>query len=433
MQRILAATFPHLALLTALDRHPELRGEPVVVGGAPELRLPVVAASAAATAAGVRAGQPLRQAQQLCPAAAFVALDPRATARRRDELTTGLLEVVPRVELEDVALVADLSGRHAAYRDEAAWAAAVARRLSRLLDSDEVRIGVAGSRQVAAIAARVAEPRHIRRIPPGAEAGFLAPLPLQHLELDGAVAGRLAAMGLDRIGTVAALAAADLQRQFGPVGLELWRAARGEGGPTLARPPLPRRIAERLVLEGGTADLESLRFAVHRLAVEVGERLRDAGLLGERVELTCELEAAEPLRRCLVPVQPLGAPAELWEAAAELLGGLALDLPVTAIRLEAEGLRPGPGRQVDLWRGGDATQEAVAQMASRLRRRFGAEAVRQVALATDPGDLPERRFRWIETAVVEEPSPPRATRPRPGSPERAPIPSLPSAMPAVRW
>src|ERR1017187_1517371 len=76
--RVLCARHPHLGLLGAPRRYPELRGEPVILGGAPELRLPVVAASEAAQAAGVRVGQPLRQAQQSCPAAGFV---PRLAAR----------------------------------------------------------------------------------------------------------------------------------------------------------------------------------------------------------------------------------------------------------------------------------------------------------------------------------------------------------------
>src|ERR1700680_2018318 len=47
-RRLLCARHPHLGLVAALRRHPELRGEAVIIGGAPELRLPVLAASAAA-------------------------------------------------------------------------------------------------------------------------------------------------------------------------------------------------------------------------------------------------------------------------------------------------------------------------------------------------------------------------------------------------
>jgi len=404
-QRVLAARFPHLGLITGWRRHPELRGEPVIVGGAPELRLPVIAASASAAAAGVRSGQPLRQAQQLCPAAAFVSLDAGAVARLREQVSAALLGLAPHVEVDDDGAHCDIGGRHAAFADEASWAAALARTLAASLDCDDLRVGVAGSRHVADIAAEIAEPRRIRRIPEGGEAVFLAPLPLHHLALDPATALRLSGYGLDSIGDIASLAAADLQRQLGRPGLELWRRARGEDSTAVTTPGAARRLGERLVLEGGVGDLEALRFAIHRLALDLGGRLCGAGLLAEAVELHCEFEEKPPIGRRLVPPQPLGAPGEIWEIATDLFAGLEIAAPVSAVRLEIEGLHPGPGRQIDLLRGGDAAREQITVAASRLRRRYGAGAVRSPALATDPGDLPERRFRWVETAGVEELSP----------------------------
>ena len=51
--RVLCALHPHLGLVAALRHHPDLHGEAIIVGGAPELRLPVVAASPVARAAGL--------------------------------------------------------------------------------------------------------------------------------------------------------------------------------------------------------------------------------------------------------------------------------------------------------------------------------------------------------------------------------------------
>ena len=177
----------------------------------------------------------------------------------------------------------------------------IARSIKQLLDDDDIAVGVAASRLVAEIAARQAGPRRIHRVAPGEEAAFLAPLPLSVLPMDPAVSARLAALGLDCVGAVANLSAADLQRQFGPAGMDLWRRARGgdgvgewqsEHGLGLSGPP--RRLGERLVLEGGTGDLEALRFAVHRSALELGDRLRRRGCRAAAVTLVCELEDAEP-------------------------------------------------------------------------------------------------------------------------------------------
>ena len=406
--RILCARFPHLALVAAWGRHPELRSEPVIVGGAPELRLPVLAASTAARASGVRPGQPLREAQQRCPGAAFVAADEAAVAHLREELLSRLNRLAPLVEVGDEVAWGDLTGRHAAHPDSTGWAVAVARCIQELLDDDDIAVGVASSRQVAEIAARQAGPRHIRRVAPGEEAAFLAPLPLSVLPLDPVVAARLAALGLDCVGAVANLSAADLQRQFGPVGMDLWHQARGgdgrgewSPGHGLGIPDPPRRLGERILLEGGTGDLEALRFAVHRSALDLGDRLRRHGCRAAAVTLVCELEDAEPSGLRITPLQQPGSGAELWPVALDLLAGLALTAPVTAVRLEVEGLQPGAGRQVDLWRGGDAAGEEIGGAASRLRARFGRMAVRRAELTVDPGDLPERRFRWTDPVVVD--------------------------------
>jgi hypothetical protein len=456
--RYLCARFPHLALVAAWRSHPELRSEPVIAGGAPELRLPVLAASVAAQASGVRPGQPLREAQQRCPGAAFVAADEPAMARLREELLTRLYRLAPAVEVGDETAWCDLSGRHAAHADGAGWAIAIARSIRDLLDDDDIAVGVAGSRLVAEIAARQAGPRRIRRVAAGEEAAFLAPLPLSVLPLDPAIAARLAALGLDCVGAVANLSAGDLQRQFGPAGMDLWRRVRGEEGreewrpgPGLGRDVSPgggeadltvagavagppRRLGERLILDGGTGDLEALRFAVHRSALELGDRLRLRGCRAAAVTLVCELEDAEPSGLRITPLQPPGSGAELWPVALELLAGLRLTAPVTAVRLEVEGLQPGAGRQVDLWRGGDAAGEEIDGTAARLRARFGRTAVRRAELTVDPGDLPERRFRWAEPLAVEvggESRDPRAAGPAPARAASVdPVPAVP--MPALR-
>jgi len=391
--RVLCARHPHLGLIAALRRYPELRGEPVIVGGAPELRLPVIAASEAAQAAGVRVGQPLRQAQQICPAAVFVALDPAGIARLRAAVCAELHRLSPTVEAGDEEAFGDLSGRHAEFPDEASWASALARGLRGVLDV-EIAVGVAGSRFVARLAAGVSHPGRIRRIRAGDEALFLAPLPLDVLPVDPAVTARLAAFGLDCLGAVASLAPADLQRQFGPDGLRLHRLARGDDSAGIQPGPVRRSWSERLVLEGATGDLEILLRGARRCIAALGDRLTALGLAAAEVSVTFELEDAEAIATSAVPAAPPGNAAELWTAALGLLGQLRPRAPVTAVRVGVTGLAPASGRQADLLRPGDGAREAVAATAERLRVRFGAATVRRPRLAVDPGDLPERRFTW---------------------------------------
>jgi DNA polymerase-4 len=412
-RRFLCARHPHLGLVAALRRHPELRGEAVIVGGAPELRLPVLAVSTAAAAAGVRCGQPLRQAQQLCPQAAFVSIDGGEVERLRADVAAALGALSPAAEAGEEESCCDLSGSHVAYPDEGRWAAAIARALMDILDGELPAIGVGSTRFVARMAALASEPRHVRRIPAGAEAAFLAPLPLGMLPVDPAIGARLAALGLDCLGAVANLSPVELQRQFGAEGLVLHHHCRGEDEATLAVDAGPRRAVERVVLDGAVGDLEVLRFAAHRCATDLGDQLKRRGLVAVAVALVLELEEAPAIQAAAPPPLPAGNAAELWPAVLALLGELRPPAPVSALRLEVE-LRGAAGRQADLWRGGDAEREQVLATAARLQRRYGETALRRPRLAVDPGDLPERRFRWeapipAAMATVAKVSPPQGS------------------------
>ena len=124
--------------------------------------------------------------------------------------------------------------------------------------------------------------------------------------------------------------------------------------------------------------------------------------------------ATEALKR--LPPHAVGSAEELWTVVFGLLGGCDAAVrrtgPVAALRVEAGDLGIAPGWQVDLWRRGDAARDAVAQAVVRVCDRFGAETVVRPRLALDPGDLPERRFRWDAGAAPPRPSPaPASTAP----------------------
>jgi nucleotidyltransferase/DNA polymerase involved in DNA repair len=407
MARVLCARFEHLGLLAAWHRHPELRPEAVVVQGvaqeggrseAPSLRRPVTAASAAARAAGVRPGQSLRQAQQLCPAAVVVGFDVEAVERLRTAALAELCAVVPSVEMGDEHAYADLTGRHAQHPGEAAWAAAAARALTRGLGGEPPAVGVAGSRFTAWMAARVSTPRRVRRVRPGEEPDFLAPLPTGLLPVDAAVLARLGALGLDCLGAVAALSPADLHRQFGGEGLAVHRFARGEDEAPVTPATAPRTLVERLTVEGGIPDRELLHRCAEHLCGALGDRLRERGLSAGRAGLVLEGEGGTVAAATRVPPAPAGSAADLWPTVLGLLGAAEPAGPVVGLRLEVGALGITSGRQVELWRRGDAERDAVVRAVARLHDRFGAAAVLRPRLALDPGDLPERRFAWEPAA-----------------------------------
>src|SRR5256886_3466674 len=102
--RVCCGLGPHLELAQRRD----LYGSPVVVGHWEEQ---VIAASDETVQFGVVPGMPMRQAEHLCPQAAFLTPDPLAACRLRELIASALYDVAPVVEVsgEGVAWL-ELSG-----------------------------------------------------------------------------------------------------------------------------------------------------------------------------------------------------------------------------------------------------------------------------------------------------------------------------------
>src|SRR5439155_19431994 len=140
------------------------------------------------------------------------------------------------------------------------------------------RSGIAGTRFAATIAAAAAKPGGLIAVPRGGEAAFLGPLPASLLTAEPEIRARLRRFGLRRIGQVAELAGSALVARFGEEGARIGSRSRGQEIDAFR----PRRAPERLVLglpiEPAVAELEAIRFVLHRLAIALGESLAARGL-----------------------------------------------------------------------------------------------------------------------------------------------------------
>ncbi|MGI8871647.1 MAG: DNA polymerase IV, partial [Candidatus Limnocylindria bacterium] len=160
---------------------PSLRGRPVIVGGRPDERGVVSAASYEARRYGVHSAMPLRTAARLCPDGAFVTGHPD---RYRD-VSTAVMRIfasftplVEPISLDEAFL--DVTASRAAFGDGGTIALELKRRVR-----DEtglvVSVGVASNKLCAKIASDLRKPDALVVVAPGQEAAFLAPLPVGRL------------------------------------------------------------------------------------------------------------------------------------------------------------------------------------------------------------------------------------------------------------
>jgi DNA polymerase-4 len=264
-------------------RRPDLAGRPVIVGGRPGGRGMVASASREARRRGVRAGMPLVQAAVRCPDATFVdgAFDAYFSASlqvdevlRRESADVEWLSidevVVALPEAPPLAAVATVEGLQGAIH---------------ILGFDAA-CGVARSKLVARIAARLGRPRGLVHVLDGYEARFLAPLKIEMLpEIDASLARRLRARGIRRLGQIANLPDAELAQIVGRAGAALARQAAGIDASRIRRTALPPARFEDRVLMPPTANPAAIHAAVVAETERLGRELRSRGMFARTLTL----------------------------------------------------------------------------------------------------------------------------------------------------
>jgi DNA polymerase-4 len=195
---------------------PSLRGKPVAVGGRPEGRGVVAAASYEARGFGVRSAMSMARAVRLCPSLVVLPPDFSRYRAASTAIFTIFREVTPLVE----PLSLD-----EAYLDvtENAWneplATTVARRVKDRIRADTgltASAGVAPNKFLAKIASGWKKPDGLTVISPDRVEPFLQQLPVDALWGVGPVtARRLRARGIERLVDVRAVDPADLRDTVG--------------------------------------------------------------------------------------------------------------------------------------------------------------------------------------------------------------------------
>jgi hypothetical protein len=238
-------------------------------------------------------------------------------------------------------------------------------------------------------------------VEPGGDADFLAPLPAALLSRDPMVRARLDRFGLRRIGQVAELPLSAVVARFGAEGERIGARARG-----LETDPFrPRRAPEKMTLalpiEPPVADIEALRFVLHRLAAAFGDQLVARGAAAGRAVLTLELDrtfAAGEVPRVVVVDQRLPEPTSEGLAVERLLlariEASPMPAPVAGLELELGDVAPAAGTQLTLFTPQTGRTGRLGWQLARLGLRFGEGRIGWMEIGDPEAPLPEARWSW---------------------------------------
>ncbi|MCC6763784.1 MAG: DNA polymerase IV [Deltaproteobacteria bacterium] len=272
---------------------PELRGKPVVVGGASG-RGVVAAASYEARVYGIHSAMPSFEARRRCPHAIFVAGDMakyRRESRRVFAIFDRYAPLVEGLSMDEAFL--DLTGTTRLLGD-AVSAAERLRAEVRATTGLTLSVGIAPVKMVAKIASDLAKPDGLRVVAPDAVRAFLAPLPVGRIWGVGAVGRkRLDALGIATIGDLAAASDETLRRSLGSFGVELAHLARGEDPRQVEPFREAKSYGEENTFERDVADRSALADPIRAHADAIARRLRRDRVGGHGV--TVKLKLARPL------------------------------------------------------------------------------------------------------------------------------------------
>jgi len=281
-----------------LLERPELRGKPVVVGGRPDERGVVSAASYEARKFGVHSAMPLRTAGRLCPHAIFLDGHHEKYSEWSDRVASILAKFSPVVEMTSIdEAYLDLCGTERLHGPPFAAADKLLRTITRTT-ALPCSGGLATTRLVAKVASDQAKPAGLVWVAPGMEARFLAPLPIRKIPGIGEVTERaLRALGIETVDQLACYQQERLEKIFGQWGTALYRKARGGDAYEFLIDAEPKSISHNHTFGEDTQDVERMESLLSHLSQKACKRLREAGLYARTLTLTIRYAGFETYTR----------------------------------------------------------------------------------------------------------------------------------------
>jgi len=361
---------------------PSLKGQPVVVGGRPDQRGVVSAASYAARKFGVHSAMPLRTAHQRCPQAIFLDGHPHRYREYSGKVFEILQEYSPQVEMASIdEAYLDMTGTERLHGPplKAAHALHEAVKTRTQLNCS---IGVSTSRMVSKVASDQAKPNGVLWVLPGMEARFLAPLEVRQIPGVGKVTEKaLHDLGLHRVGDLARLEESFLKERFGQWGLALAGKARGlDAGAwfdgEIGAGEAPKSMSHEHTFDVDTADAGVLDTTLARLSEMVGRRLREQDLFARTVQLKLRYQDFSTITRARTLDCATQLDTDLLEEARRLFRkNWKAGRPVRLLGVQASSLEAAPGQMSLLEDEKSRRWSKALEAADRLRDRYGESAV----------------------------------------------------------
>lgn len=298
----------------------ELRGKPVAVGGSPDRRGVVAAASYEARKFGVRSAMSSAMAIRRCPGLIFV--KPRFDVYKRvsasiREIFFEYTDLVEPLSLDEAFLDVTENKKHI---EKATRIALEIRQKIRESTSLTASAGVAPNKFLAKIASDLNKPDGLAVITPEEAEAFIEQLPVgKFFGIGRATEKKMKELGIHNGADLKTWSEPDLIRHFGKAGLFYYRISRGMDD----RPVKPDRIRKSVgaenTFDNDVLDTDWMKNYLNELAAEVARRTNKAGAKGRTVTLKVKYHDFETVTRSVTLDRFTDDPLQIGHCAAALI------------------------------------------------------------------------------------------------------------------
>lgn len=278
--------------------HSQYRNKPVLVGGSPQGRGVVAAASYEARKFGIHSAMPASRAIKLCPHAIFV--KPRFDVYREVSATIREIfhqytDLVEPLSLDEAYL--DVTENFAGTPS----ATLIARDIKKRIVEETAltaSAGVSSSKFLAKIASDLDKPNGLSVITPEQAEQFIENLPIGKFHGVGkATQQKMESLGIRTGADLKQWAEADLVKQFGKTGHHYYRIARGTDNRSVQPHRIRKSIGKEKTFEEDISDLEWMTDFLKQLSERVSSAMLKLNAAGKTITLKVRYENFETITK----------------------------------------------------------------------------------------------------------------------------------------
>jgi DNA polymerase-4 len=322
--------------------HPPYRGKPIVVGGTPDQRGAVAAASYEARAFGVHSAMPARVAVRRCPGLIFV--QPRfevyrAISEQIRAIFHRYTDFVEPLALDEAYL--DVTENKAEI-PSATWVAQAIKDEIYQETQLTASAGVSINKFLAKIASGMNKPNGLYLIPPEQAEDFIAQLPIERFHGVGAVtATKMHQFGIFTGADLRQWSEADLHQHFGKVGRFFYQVARAEDDRPVDANRMRKSIGVETSFRVDLDDRSSVLAALAQLVPVLKDRMDRRQCYGRTLTVKVKYADYQQITRSRTLAHAIEDTQTIAAVALELVSAIKMDgRKVRLLGLAASGFTP---------------------------------------------------------------------------------------------